>query len=169
MEDLMSMCNYKILLPMLFLLILNLGCDNESNGSAAAQPTPMSGTDATGTVNAASEQTCPANVMIEGLKAQDAVTLQMIPTQNGMGEATITNLTANTTAKCTGMVDDPLISEAMGCTVSSSNIEGIAVNDTLDISVAFSSQVKEIEFANLSGSSGIECAFANLDSLSTTN
>ena len=165
----MKKVNLSLIIPVLFLTILALGCDNDGSSNANAQPSPMSGTDATGTINAPSAQTCPANIMIEGFKAQDVVTFEMIPTQNGMGEVTITNLTANTTAKCTSMADPPLISEVMGCTVSSSNIAGIEVNDTLDISVAFTSQTKEIEFANLSGSSGLECAFANLDTISATN
>ena len=165
----MKKVNLSLIIPVLFLTIIALGCDNEGNSNANAQPSTMERTDATGTVKAPSAQTCPANVMIEGFKAQDVVTLEIIPAENLMGDATITNLTADTVAKCTGMIDPPLISEAMGCTVSSSNIAGIAVNDTLDISVAFSSQVKEIEFANLSGSTGLECAFANLDTISATN
>lgn len=165
----MKNINIILIIPVLFLFALAIACDNDGSGNANAQPSPMEGTDATGTVRAPSAQTCPANVMIEGLKAQDVVVLEIIPAQNLTGEATITNLTANTSAKCSGMIDPPLISEAMGCIVSSSNIPGIAVSDMLDISVAFSSQVKEIEFANLSGSTGLECAFANLDIISATN
>ncbi|MEM7007676.1 MAG: hypothetical protein AAF462_00910 [Thermodesulfobacteriota bacterium] len=159
-----------LVIPTLLLLIGVVACD-ENNGSdnANAQPAPMSGTDVMGTINPPSAQTCPENVMIEGFKSQDVITLKMIPTQDGMAEATITNLTANTTAVCAGMADVPLISEVMSCSVSSSNIEGVAVNDMLELSVAFSSQLKEIVFANLSGSMGLECAFANLDTISASN
>ena len=129
----------------------------------------MSGTDAMGTINAPSAQTCPANVMIEGFKPQDVVTLEMTPAENAMGEATITNLTADTTAKCTGIADPPLISEVNSCIVSSSNISGVAVNDMLDVSVAFSSETKGFQVVNLSGSTGLECAIATLDTINATN
>ncbi len=165
----MKNLRFILVLPAILLITIAIGCDSDGSGNANAQPSTMERTDAMGTVKAPSAQTCPANIMIEGLKFQDVVTLEMIPAQGLMAEATITNLTADTTAKCTGMADPPLITEAMGCTVSSSNIPGIEVNDILDISVAFSSQVKEIEFANLSGTSGLECAFANLDTISATN
>ena len=165
------MKNLSLLLfmPLLLIIAASLGCDNDGNGNANAQPSPMSGTDAMGTINAPSAQTCPANVMIEGFKTQDVVTLEFIPAQNGMGEATITNLTADTTFKCAGTADPPLISEVNSCIVSSSNIPGIAVNDMLDISIAFSSQTKGFQIANLSGSTGLECAIANLDTINATN
>lgn len=165
----MKNLNLVLIIPALLLIAVTMGCDNDGSRSANAQPSPISGTDVTGTINAPSAQTCPANVMIEGFKAQDVVTLEVIPTQDAMGEATITNLTADTVAKCTGMADPPLISEVMGCTVSSSNISGIAANDMLDISIAFSSQTKEFQIANLSGSTGLECAIANLDTINATN
>ncbi len=97
----------------------------------------MVGTDSMGTINAPSAQTCPANVMVEGFKAQDVVTLEIVPAENAMSEATITNLTVDTTAKCTGVEDPPLISGVMCCTVSTSKIPGLAVNDMLDISLTF--------------------------------
>ena len=160
-----------LLIPALFLIAITIGCDSDGNGNgvANAQPAPMSGTDVMGTINAPSAQTCPANVMIEGFKSQDVVTLDIIPTTNAMGEATITNLTANTTATCTGMADPPLISEVMSCLVSSSNIPGIAENDLLDVSVAFSSQTKGFQIVNQSGSTGLECAIATLDTISASN
>ncbi len=165
------MKNLKLLLLILALLLIttSIGCDNDGNGNAIAQPAPMTGTDVMGTTNPPSAQTCPANVMIEGFKSQDVVTLDIIPTTDGMGEATITNLTADTSAVCTGMTDPPLISEVMDCTVSGSNIPGIAVNHVLDISIAFSSQTKGFQIVNLSGSTGLECAIANLDTISATN
>ena len=51
----MKRYKYALIFPIFFLLIVNLGCDNESNSNANAQPTPMSGTDVTGKVNAPSK------------------------------------------------------------------------------------------------------------------
>ena len=75
----MKNLNLVLLIPILLIVTIAIGCDSDGSGNANAQPSPMEGTDATGTVKAPSAQTCPANVMIEGLKAQDVVTLEIIP------------------------------------------------------------------------------------------
>ena len=162
----MNKVKLLMIFPAFFILLFATGCDNDNNnGNAVAQPAPMSGTDVTGTVNSPSEQTCPANIMIEGFKAQDMVILEIDITGSMMGEATITNSSEGTSAKCFGMVDGPQPAEIMSCTVSATNIAGIAVNDILAISVAFSSQTKGVEFINMSGQTGLECAFLTLETL----
>jgi len=55
------------------LLAVSLGCDNENGGTALAQPAPMSGTDFIGTVNAPLPQTCPKEILVDGLEANDVV------------------------------------------------------------------------------------------------
>lgn len=152
-------------MPAFLLLILTLGCDEDnSNSNAIAQPISMSGTDATGKLNAASEQTCP--ILIGGLSAGDIIIVEIDST----GDATITNSTANTSAKCSGATEETLPpAEVKSCKVSSSTISGMSVDDVLEIDIAFTVDSKEITLANLSSSTGITCGFVTIDTLNATN
>ncbi len=47
----MQYINLLLVLPVLFLLAICIGCDNESNSNAVAQPDLMLGTEVTGKVN----------------------------------------------------------------------------------------------------------------------
>lgn len=86
------------------------------------------------------------------------------------GDATITNSTANTSAKCSGMTEDSLPpAEVNGCKVSGSSISGFKVDDEVEIAVTFSSQTKEATLANISGPDGITCAFISIDTLNANN
>jgi len=117
-------------LPVLFLLALSVGCDNENNNNAVAQPAPMSVTDVTGKVEAPSEQTCPT--LIGGLSANDTLVIEIESTGSMAGDAAITNSTAGTSAMCSGMTEDTLPpAEVKGCKVSSSTISGIKTNDQM--------------------------------------
>ena len=157
-----------IIFPVLVLLAVSLGCDNDGQSNANAQPTPMSGTDVTGKVNAPSEQTCPT--LIGGLSANDTLIVEINSTGDMTGDVTITNSTANTSAKCSGMTEDSLPpAEVTKCKVSSSSISGMKVDDEIEIVVAFSSQTKEVTLANTSGPDGITCAFVPIDTLNANN
>ncbi|GJM14812.1 MAG: hypothetical protein DHS20C13_01390 [Thermodesulfobacteriota bacterium] len=164
----MNHLKLTIIFPVLVLLALSLGCDNDSQNNANAQPTPMSGTDVTGKVNAPSEQTCPT--LIGGLSANDTLIVEINSTGDMTGDVTITNSSASTSAGCSGTTEDTLPpAEVKTCKVSSSNISGIKVDDILEVDVAFTTQTKEITLANLSGSTGITCAFVAIDTLNATN
>jgi len=152
------------IIPLFFLLIFALGCDNNNPRSANAQPAPMSGTDVTGTVNAPSEETCPT--LIGGLSANDTLVVEINSTGDMKGDATITNSSSATSAQCSGSTDDTLPpAEVMGCKVSSSTITGIEKDDEMEIAVTFSNQSKEVTLANLSGPQGITCAFVTIDTI----
>lgn len=152
----------------LFLLALNIGCDNENNSNAAAQPAPMSGTDVTGKVNAPSEQTCPT--LIGGISASDTIVVEIESTGDKSGDATITDSTAGTSAMCSGTTEDTLPpAEVKECMVSSSNISGIKADDEMEIAVSFSGQSKEVTLANLSSPDGITCAFVTIETINANN
>ena len=154
-----------LILPALLLLPLTLGCDNENDGSAIAQPAPMSGTDVTGKVNAPSEQTCPKEILIDGLEANDVVMIEINSTGDMMGEATITNSTKTTSASCTGGTDESLPpAEVNGCKVSSSTIAGLKIDDEITIGVFFSSQLKQVTL-EAPGSDSLTCAFVTIETV----
>jgi len=158
----------NLIIPAVLLLIMTIGCDNENNNDAIAQPTPMSGTDVTGKVNAPSEQTCPN--LIEGLDANDTLIVEIDSTGDMTGNAAITNSNAGTSAQCSGTTEDTLPpAEVETCKVSSSTIPGIKVDDILEIDVSFTTQSKQLSLANLSGSTGITCAFVTIETLNATN
>lgn len=163
----MQSIKLTLALPLLLLLALSLGCDENNSNNAAAQPAPMSGTDVTGSVNAASEQTCPD--LIGGLKADDTLIIEIDSTGDMTGNAKITNSTTNTTAQCSGKTEAALPpAEVKGCVVSSSTISGIKANDELLIDVGFTVQTKELSLANLSASTGLTCAFVSIDTINAT-
>jgi hypothetical protein len=89
-----------LIIPAVLFLLMTVACDNENGGNAVAQPAPMSGTDVTGTVNAPSAQTCPANILIDGLEADDVLIIEINSTGDMMGEGKITNSTKSTSASC---------------------------------------------------------------------
>lgn len=158
-----------LVIPALLLLLMTAGCDNENGGNAIAQPAPMSGTDVTGTVNAPSAQTCPANILIDGLEAEDVLIIEINSTGDMMGDATITNSTKTTSASCAGGTDESLPpAEVEGCKVSSSTIPGLKVGDEIIISVSFSSQLKQVTL-EAQGSDSITCAFVTIETLNATN
>ena len=154
-----------LILPALLLLALSLGCDNENGGSAMAQPAPMSGTDVTGRVNAPSPQTCPKEILIDGLEANDVVMIEITSTGDMMGEATITNTTKTTSASCMGGTDESLPpAEVKGCKVSSSTIPGLKIGDEIIIGVFFSSQLKQVTL-DAPGSDSLRCAFITIETV----
>jgi len=163
----MQYINLLLVLPVLFLLAVSFGCDNENN-NAVAQPAPMSGTDVTGKVNAPSAQTCPT--LIGGLSANDTIVLEITSTGDMTGNATIADSTAGTSAMCSGMTEDTLPpAEVKGCMVSSSTISGIKADDEMEIAVSFSGQSKEVTLANLSSPDGIICAFVTIETINANN
>lgn len=83
---------------------MTIGCDNENDNNANAQPSPISATDVTGKVNAPSEQTCPD--LIEGLEANDTLIVEIDSTGDMTGDATITNSSAAASTKCSGTTED---------------------------------------------------------------
>jgi hypothetical protein len=93
-----------LMLPVLFLLAISLGCDNESNSNAVTQPAQMLGADVTGKVNIPPEQTY--STLISGISASDTIVVEIESTGNMTGDATITNSTAGTTVMCSGMRED---------------------------------------------------------------
>jgi len=96
--------NLLLVLPVLFLLAISLGCDNESNSNAVTQPAQMLGADVTGKVNIPPEQTYPT--LIGGISASDTIVVEIESIGNMTGDATITNSTAGTSAMCSGMRED---------------------------------------------------------------
>jgi len=148
---------------------MTTGCDNENGGNAVAQPAPMSGTDVTGTVNAPSAQTCPANILIDGLEADDVLIIEINSTGDMMGEGKITNSTKSTSASCAGTTDDTLPpADLKGCTVSSSSIPGIKVGDQIGMAIAFSVEGKQVTL-EAPGLDSITCAFVTIETLNATN
>ena len=158
-----------LIIPTVLFLLITIGYDNNDQSNANAQPTPMSGTDVTGKVNAPSAQTCPANILINGLEADDAVIIEINSTGDMMGAATITNSTKTTSANCSGGTDESLPpAEVRGCKVSSSTIAGFKVGDEIVIAISFSSQLKEVTL-EAPGPDSITCAFVTIETLNATN
>lgn len=158
-----------LLIPAIFFLLLTMGCDNNEQSSANAQPAPMSGTDVTGTVNAPSAQTCPANILIDGLDADDVLMIEINSTGDMMGEATITNSTKSTSASCTGGTDETLPpAEVKGCKVQSSSIAGIKEGDEIVVGIAFSPESKQVTL-EAPGPDSLTCAFVTIETINATN
>jgi len=154
------------------LLLLVAGCDNDDNGNANAQPAPMSsmsGTDVTGTVNEPSAQTCPADILIDGLEADDVLVIEINSTGDMMGDATISNSTKSTSASCKGGTDESLPpAEVKGCKVSTSTIPGIKVNDEIVVGIAFSPESKQVTL-EAPGPDSVTCAFVTIETINATN
>ena len=156
----------KLTIPLLLLALISSGCD-DNNNSASAQDEPgaaESSTVVTGIVQAASEQGCPR--LIDGLKAGDMITLEIEADGMKSGSAKLTNQATGTDAECAGEVDEIPPAEIMSCSAKDSTIPGIKPGDMLELSVAFSSQIREVSLANFSSPDGITCGFLTLDLLS---
>jgi len=158
-----------LIIPAVLFLLITIGCDNNDQSNANAQPAPMSGTDVTGTVNAPSAQTCPANILIDGLEANDVLVIEINSTGDMMADATITNSTKSTSASCSGGTDESLPpAEVKGCKVSSSTIPGLTVGDEILVGIAFSPESKQVTM-EAPGPDSLTCAFVTIETLNATN
>lgn len=158
----------KILIPLLLITLMSTACDDNNNGAnAQVEPGPgetVSSTVVTGPVQAQSEQGCPR--LIDGLMADDNITVQIESDNMKSGTAKITNMSTGDEAECSGEVDEIPPAEVKSCKASSSTIPGIKSDDEIELSIAFSAQTREVSLANLSSSDGLTCAFLTLDTLS---